>query len=96
MILRRNSSVEFIQSTDFGSMIKKVQESERLLFRDAERWLAKPVHDAPIYASSEKIWASLAGEFQGGFRQMLYDDDVPDDAEVIAVLDMLGLQLRNS
>lgn len=67
-----------------------------MLFRDAERWLTKPVHDAPIYASSEKIWASLAGEFQGGFRQMLYDDDVPDDAEVIAVLDMLGLQLRNT
>ena len=96
MILRRNSSVEFVQSDAFGSLMEKVQESDRWLFREAERWLAKPVHDAPIYAIPEKIWATLAGELQGNFRQMLYDDDVPDDAEVIAVLDMLGLQLRKS
>ena len=94
MILRRDTSVEFVQSDAFGSLIETVQESDRLLFRDAERWLAKPIHDAPIYSNPEKIWTSLAGEFQGNFRQMLYDDDVPDDSEVITVLDMLSLSLQ--
>ena len=86
----------FVQSEAFSPLMKKVQAADRVLFQEAERWLANPIHDAPIYASPNEIWASLASEFQGSFRQMLYNDDVPDDAEVIGMLEMLHLRLHGN
>lgn len=96
MILRRNDMAAFVQSEAFSPLMKKVQAADRVLFREAERWLANPIHDAPIYASPNEIWASLASEFQGSFRQMLYNDDVPDDAEVIGMLEILHLRLHGN
>lgn len=37
----------------------------------------------------------ISEEFYGNFKDMLYDDDVPDRREVIAVLELISKHLKN-
>ena len=93
MILRREAHAAFVQSEAFGALMEEVRRADRSLFKDAERWLATPAHDALIFSKPSELWHTLSSEFQGNFRQMLYDDDVPNDNEGIGALQLIGQQL---
>lgn len=93
MIMRRDAHVEFVQSGAFAALVEEVQSADRSLFKEAKRWLAMPAHEAAIFSNPSELWRSLSADFQGGFRQMLYDEDIPDDNEVIAALETIGHQL---
>ena len=94
MILRSDTHVAFVQSDAFGALMVKVQAADRSLFKDAKRWLATPAHAAPIFSQPSDQWQSVSPEFKGDFRQMLYDDDVPDDNEVVSALETIAQELR--
>ena len=85
-ILREPTYRDFVAADDFVQMIEIVRAADRSLFEGAERWLEKPARDAVLLAEPDAIWSSLKTEFQGDFRQMLYDDELPDDAEVLEML----------
>ena len=82
-----------MESEDFGALMEAVRTADRSLFKEAERWLATPAHDAAIFSQPADTWHTLSPEFQGDFRQMLYDDDVPNDKEVVTALQTIAQQL---
>ncbi len=93
MILREPTYRDFLAADDFIQMMDTVRAADRSLFEGAERWLEKPAREAVLLADPDTIWSSLRTEFQGDFRQMLYDDELPDDKEVLEMLGSLRVRL---
>ena len=94
MIMRCEAHTAFVQSEAFSALMEEVRCADRALCKEAERWLATPAHDALIFSKPSDHWHTLSAEFQGDFRQMLYDEDVPNDKEVISALEAIAQQLR--
>ena len=60
----------------------------------SEAWLSLPLGKATIVADAEKLWSQVRSEFRGGFKDMVYGDSLPDDAEVLACLASIGSSLN--
>jgi len=93
MIMREEKHSAFVVSKEFPNLIEIVRSSDLELFKDAKQWLDPPIHSALIFSDCVETWRKLAPAFQGDFRQMLYDDDVPNDEEVIHAFETIGHQL---
>ncbi len=93
MIMRDETHSAFVVSKEFPNLIQSVRSSDLERFKDAKQWLDPPIHSALIFSDCAKTWRKLAPEFQGDFRQMLYDDDLPNDEEVIFTFETIGHQL---
>ncbi len=96
MILREKTYRDFLASDGFVNMMGRVREADRSLFAGAERWLAKPAKEAPLLADTQSLWPLLRSEFQGSFRQLLYDNDLPADTEVVEVLGSLRDRIQGN
>lgn len=59
----------------------------------ADAWLSPSLSEAAIVADAKSLWSQLRSEFQGGFTDMVYGDSVPDDAEVLECLALIGTSL---
>jgi len=59
----------------------------------SEAWLSPPLRKATIVADAEKLWSQVRSEFRGRFKDMVYGDSLPDDAEVLACLASIGSSL---
>ncbi|MCY3837916.1 MAG: hypothetical protein OXH09_04585 [Gammaproteobacteria bacterium] len=44
-------------------------------------------------ADAKSLWDQVRSEFRGGFRDMVYGDSIPDDAEVLECLASIGASL---
>ncbi|MDE0061593.1 MAG: nucleotidyl transferase AbiEii/AbiGii toxin family protein [Gammaproteobacteria bacterium] len=86
MILRRPRYWTFVATEDFGAMMRTVRDSDRVLFDEAERWLARPASEAPIFADASGVWPTLKPGYREELRQIVYDQDLPEDQEVLNTL----------
>ena len=93
MILRVNRYREFVASDAFLDLMTEVRESDRDSIPNAHAWLSQPLREAIIVTDAEHLWSQVRSAFRGGFRDMVYSDSVPDDAEVLACLASLGSSL---
>ena len=93
MILRVNRYREFVASDAFVDLIAEVRESDRDSIPGARAWLSPPLSKAIIVADAENLWSQVRPEFRGSFKDMVYDDSLPDDAEVLACLASIGSSL---
>ena len=93
MILRVNRYREFVASDAFVDLIAEVRESDRDSIPGARAWLSPPLSKAIIVADAENLWSQVRPEFRGSFKDMVYGDSLPDDAEVLACLATIGSSL---
>ena len=93
MILRVNRYREFVASDAFVDLIAEVRESDRDSIPGARAWLSPPLSKAIIVADAENLWSQVRSEFRGSFKDMVYGDSLPDDAEVLACLASIGSSL---
>lgn len=77
------------------SMLKVVEDADRQQFRHAGSWLDSPLHETVIFSDAASIWKKIRGEFHTRFAPLVYDGDIPEDDEVISLLDAICTQLRN-
>lgn len=76
-------------------MLKVVEDADRQQFRHAGSWLDSPLHETAIFSDATSIWQKIRGEFHTRFSPLVYDGDIPEDDEVISLLDAICTQLRN-
>ena len=93
MIMRVEGYRQFVASDAFVDLMVEVRESDRESMPGAHVWLSPPLSQATIVADAERLWRQVRAEFQGSFRDMVYGDSIPDDAEVLECLASIGTSL---
>lgn len=93
MIMRVGRYREFVASDAFVDLMCSVMACDRESMPGAEKWLSAPLRDATIVADVENLWHRVRPAFRGSFRDMVYGDGLPDDAEVLASLASIGSSL---
>ena len=82
-ILRQQEYRNFVHTNSFRKLLKKVKCSDRESFpKEAPRWLDPPMSDAKVFSSDMSFWNEIEREFQGGLRDMLYQNELPHISEV--------------
>ena len=93
MILRVSRYREFVASDAFVDLMSEVRASDRDSMPGARAWLSPPLSKATMVADAESLWSQVRREFRGNFKDMVYGDSLPDDAEVLACLALIGSSL---
>ncbi|RON48517.1 hypothetical protein BK666_08825 [Pseudomonas frederiksbergensis] len=89
MILREKEYRDYLQSDEFLQMVEIVATTDKQQFKKTCTWLALPLCDSCLFAKPEETWKLISEEFSGNFKDMLYDDDLPQDSEVLEVLKLV-------
>ena len=95
MIMRVRQYREFVASDAFAELVAEVKESDRQSMPGASAWMDPPLSKAMIVADAENLWSEIGSEFRGNFKDMVYGDSVPDDAEVLECLASIGSSLTS-
>ena len=98
-VLRRLSESkfrDFVDSEAFVEMIADVRDWDRRSMPGATAWLDPPLREAMIVTDPENLWSAIGSEFRGNFKEMVYGDSVPTDAEVLDCLAMIGASLTRA
>ena len=93
MILRVSRYRQFVASDAFVDLMSEVRASDRDSMPGASAWLSPPLGEAVVAADAENLWSQVRPEFRGSFKDMVYGDSLPDDAEVLACLALIGSSL---
>ena len=93
MIMRVDSYREFVASDAFVDLMIEVRESDRESMPGAHVWLSPSLSEATIVADAKSLWSQVRSEYRGSFRDMVYGDSIPDDAEVLECLASIGTSL---
>ncbi|MDE0191682.1 MAG: nucleotidyl transferase AbiEii/AbiGii toxin family protein [Gammaproteobacteria bacterium] len=93
MIMRVDSYRQFVASDAFVDLMMEVRESDQESMPGAHAWLTPPLGKAAIVADTGRLWHQVRPEFRSSFKDMVYGDSLPDDAEVLACLGSIGSSL---
>ena len=93
MIMRVDRYREFVASDAFVELMDAVRESDRKSIPGARLWADPPFSQAMIVTDAENLWRGIRSEFRGNFKDMVYGDSLPDDAEVLECLASIGASL---
>ena len=96
MIMRTRQFRDFVDSEAFVEMIADVRDWDRRSMPGATAWLDPPLREAMIVTDPENLWGAIGSEFRGNFKEMVYGDSVPTDAEVLDCLAMIGASLTRA
>lgn len=94
MIARDDRHGSYLQSDDFLELLRAVCDSDRKAFENASDWLDPPLHEAPLFSEPVVTWASVSDEFEGPFAEMVYNGEIPQLQEILALLEGLQPVLR--
>ena len=82
-ILRQQKYRNFVSTPSFRKLLEEVMRCDLISFpKEAPNWLAPPMSDAKIFLTDMEFWKDIERELQGGFRDMLYQNELPDISEV--------------
>ena len=82
-ILRQQKYRNFVNTNSFRELLEEVKRCDRKsLPKEAPKWLDPPMSDAKIFLTDMEFWKDIERELQGGFRDMLYQNELPDISEV--------------
>ena len=76
-------------------MLKVVEEADRLQFKQAGNWVDIPIHEASIFSGAASVWQKIREEFHTRFAPLVYDNDIPEDDEVISLLEAIYIQIKD-
>ena len=93
-MIKRSDETGLFSSGTLHELIKVVVDSDREQFKEKATWLDEPLHESPLFAQAEDLWKDYSQHFKNGFAEMVYDNDIPDDTEVIAMLSAVAALLR--
>ena len=83
----------FVDSDAFVELMAEVRKSDRKSMPGARAWLDPPLSAAAIVTDAENLWGEIRSEFRGNFKDMVYGDSLPNDAEVLECLAAIGSSL---
>lgn len=86
-LIRRESSYTGVFSGNtLLPMLDVVEKADRQQFVNAGNWLDTPIHKAAIFSDKESIWRKIRAEFYTRFAPLVYNNDIPEDEEVLSLL----------
>jgi len=97
IILRMPKYRQFLGEKSFGYMMNEVHISDRKLFpNQASEWLDFPMENSKIFSENRRLWNNLSLELQGGFKDMIYSEDVPELEEFAETFSFIRHSLPRS
>jgi len=70
-------------------LLQSVVDADRQQFTNAGNWFNEPLDTIPLFCQPEKYWPALNSAFRQSFALMVFDNELPDDKEVIAALNAI-------
>lgn len=96
MILRKGDCREFLTTGSFIELMNSVVENDKTLFgKDDGPWLTRPLAEAPIFLKPEPIWKMVEIGYLSQLKEMVFDDDLPSNAEMLEVLTISAKAVAN-
>ncbi len=89
-MIKRNDQVGLFSSDALHELIKIVIRTDREQFKEKATWLDEPLHESPLFSRAEDVWKDYSQYFNNGFAEMVYDNDIPEDTEVITMLNAIS------
>lgn len=86
MMLQSEPIKEFVASEAFHKMLVKVAEDDVNSFRNNNDWLINHPNESYFFKDLDVSWKELENTFNGDFRNLVYAENFPKSAEVLASL----------
>ncbi|KOO59968.1 hypothetical protein WH43_01190 [Rheinheimera sp. KL1] len=85
---------DFLQSPEFIQMVRKVIDTDRRTFNKSPLyWFDQPLSIAVVFANLESIWGDLVTTYNGDFKMMVIDKDLPTAEALFDMSQQIYVQL---
>lgn len=91
-VLGQKEIKDFIASTDFEEMIKRVGQDDVEGYRSNNAWLDYHPKEALIFKASDQVWGELESTYSKEFRDLVYGE-FPAPEEVLSSLKFLEARI---
>jgi predicted nucleotidyltransferase component of viral defense system len=85
-LLQQKEFSDFFNSTAFEEMLLKVANDDVASYKNSNEWLINHPNDALLFKDLENVWVALKVAYSGDFKNLVYGDSFPDEADVLAEL----------
>jgi predicted nucleotidyltransferase component of viral defense system len=85
-LLQQKEFSDFFNSTAFEEMLLKVANDDVASYKNSNEWLINHPNDALLFKDLENVWVALKVAYSGDFKNLVYGDSFPDEADVLAAL----------
>jgi predicted nucleotidyltransferase component of viral defense system len=84
---------DFVKSKDFQEMIGKVIASDQTTFSPTP-WFDQPLMEASLFSEFDTVWPQLESTYNGDFKAMVVDKNLPSGDMIKEVLEPVFQQLK--
>lgn len=93
-LLQQKEFSDFLNSSDFETMLLKVANDDVKSFRNNNQWLVNHPNQSLIFKDLTTIWPQLETTYNGNFRDLVYDD-FPNSEAVLHTLDKIRKRMTS-
>jgi hypothetical protein len=92
-LLQQKVFSNFFDSTAFEEMLLKVANDDVASYKNANEWLIHHPNEALLFKDVENVWAVLKVVYNLDFKNLVYGDRLPNEADVLATLKRIKARL---
>ncbi len=85
-LLQQKEFSDFFDSTAFEDMLLKVANDDVASYKNSNEWLIHHPNEALIFKDLDNVWTGLKAVYNGEFKNLVYGDTLPDEADILATL----------
>jgi len=91
-LLKQNEFQNFINSSDFDSMLLRVAHDDVASFKNNNQWLEHHPADALIFADLENTWGQIKNEYSTTFKDLVFGS-LPEEIQILESLQYIKERL---
>lgn len=91
-LLKQNEFQNFINSSDFDSMLLRVAHDDVASFKNKNQWLEHHPADALIFADLENTWGQIKNEYSTTFKDLVFGS-LPEEIQILESLQFIKERL---
>lgn len=93
-LLKNDGLSNFLESTEFGTMLIEVASDDVESFKNNNAWLQHHPNEAKIFAELETVWAELKPVYTGEFQHLVFGN-LPSESEIFETLKSIKRRLES-
>lgn len=91
-LLKQNEFQNFINSSDFDSMLLRVAHDDVASFKNNSQWLEHHPANALIFADLENTWGQIKNEYSTTFKDLVFGS-LPEEIQILESLQFIKERL---
>lgn len=93
-LLQQKEFLDFLNSTDFETMLLKVANDDVVSFRNNNKWLAHHPIQSLMFRDLDALWTLLEPTYNSSFRDLVYDD-FPSSENILRTLKIVRKRITS-